>query len=64
MSKPLWQQLTELIDSKQDLAALQKKRVTLRAQIEEKRDAIAEASSMLEEKREQKKALRKQIDAL
>ena len=64
MSQPLWQQLTELINSQQELKDLAKKRVTLRTQIDEKREAIAEAASMLSEKREHKKTLRKEIDGL
>ena len=64
MPIPLWQQLTELVNSQQELKDLADKRVTLRTQIDEKREAIAEASSMLEEKRALKKVLRKDVDGL
>ncbi len=64
MPQPLWQQLTELINSQKEVVELQEKRITLRTQIDEKREAIAEASRMLVEMREEKKKLRKVLDGL
>ena len=64
MSKPLWQQLTDLVNSGQELSALQHQRETLTNQIAEKRVAIAALATQLEAKREHKKTLRKRIDEL